>query len=62
MGFMLQPQPRLKLGPLEYLLCIYYPLLKGNQIPLVPYTSNNINPYPFPDLILLVTNLKQVET
>ena len=59
---MLHPQPRLKLSPLKNLLYIYYPLLEGNQIPLVPYTSNDICPDPSPDLILLITNLKQVET
>jgi len=61
-SFMLHPQPRLQLSPLKNLLCIYYPLLEGNHIPLVPYTSNDICPYPFPDLILIITNLKQVKT
>jgi len=59
---MLHPQPRLQLGPLENLLSIYYPLLEYNQVPLVPQTSNDIYPNPFPDPILLITNLKQVKT
>jgi len=62
MRFMLHPQPRLELSPLKNLLCIYYPLLEGNQVLLIPDASNDVCPYPFPDFILLVASLKQVET
>jgi len=37
-------------------------LLEGNQVPLIPDASNDVCPYPFPDFILLVASLKQVET
>jgi len=58
---MLQPKPGFNLGLLEHLFRIYYTLLKHHRIPLIPDTPYYCCPNPFPNHILFVTNLEQME-
>ena len=58
---MFHPHPSLKLHLLEDLLRVYYPLLEDDQVPLIPYASDNSYPYSFPNQILVVTDLEHVE-
>jgi len=45
----------------KHIFRIYYTLLEHNRIPLVPDRPNYCCPNPFPDQILTITNLEQVE-